>query len=67
MNLKRALGLDTRSERYAYASDPVMGYTSARKIPERWVQTTCGYCSVGCGMEIELAIWQVCGSEKQSV
>jgi assimilatory nitrate reductase catalytic subunit len=52
VNLKRALGLDTRAERYAYASDPVMGYTSARKIPDRWVQTTCGYCSVGCGMFI---------------
>jgi anaerobic selenocysteine-containing dehydrogenase len=50
--LKRALGLDTRPERYAYAVDPVMGYTAARKIPDRWVQTTCGYCSVGCGMFI---------------
>src|SRR5262249_598065 len=27
-------------------------YTSAKKIPERWVATTCGYCSVGCGIEI---------------
>jgi anaerobic selenocysteine-containing dehydrogenase len=50
--LKRLLGLDTRAERYAYAVDPVMGYTSARKIPDRWVSTTCGYCSVGCGMFI---------------
>ena len=50
--LKRALGLDTRAERYAYAVDPVMGYTAARKIPDRWVKTTCGYCSVGCGMSI---------------
>ena len=48
--LKRALGLDTRPERYAYGVDPVMGYTAARKIPDRWVKTTCGYCSVGCGM-----------------
>ena len=32
--------------------DPVMGYTAARKIPDRWVPTTCGYCSVGCGMFI---------------
>jgi assimilatory nitrate reductase catalytic subunit len=50
--LTRALGLDTRAERYTYASDPVMGYTAARKIPDRWVNTTCGYCSVGCGMFI---------------
>ena len=47
---KRALGLDTRADRYAYADDPTMGYTAARKIPDRWVKTTCGYCSVGCGM-----------------
>ena len=50
--LTRAIGLDTRADRYAYAVDPVMGYTAARKIPERWVKTTCGYCSVGCGMFI---------------
>ena len=23
-----------------------------KKIPDRWVPTTCGYCSVGCGIEI---------------
>jgi anaerobic selenocysteine-containing dehydrogenase len=50
--LTRALGLDTRAERYTYALDPVMGHTAARKIPDRWVKTTCGYCSVGCGMFI---------------
>ena len=47
---KRALGLDTRADQYTYAVDPTMGYTAARKIPDRWVKTTCGYCSVGCGM-----------------
>jgi assimilatory nitrate reductase catalytic subunit len=52
MSLKRILGLDTRPERYAYGVDPVMGYTAAAKIPERWIPTTCGYCSVGCGMFI---------------
>ncbi len=52
MSLKRFLGLDTHPEKYAYALDPVMGYTAAGKIPERWVPTTCGYCSVGCGMFI---------------
>lgn len=50
MNLKRVLGLDTRSDRYAYRVDPSAGYISARKVPDRWVSTTCGYCSVGCGM-----------------
>ena len=25
---------------------------SAQKVPDRWVATTCGYCSVGCGMFI---------------
>jgi anaerobic selenocysteine-containing dehydrogenase len=52
MSLKHLLGLDTRAERYASDVDPVMGYTAAAKIPERWVPTTCGYCSVGCGMFI---------------
>jgi assimilatory nitrate reductase catalytic subunit len=52
MSLKRLLGLDTRRERYSYDVDPIMGYTASRKIPERWVSTTCGYCSVGCGMFI---------------
>ena len=52
MKWNRLLGLDTRADRYAYGSDPEMGYVSAQKIPERWVATTCGYCSVGCGMFI---------------
>jgi anaerobic selenocysteine-containing dehydrogenase len=52
MNLKRILGLDTLEEKYSYASDPLTGYTSTQKIPDRWVATTCGYCSVGCGMFI---------------
>ena len=50
MNFKRTLGLDILNEKYAYATDEVTGYTSAQKIPDRWVSTTCGYCSVGCGM-----------------
>ncbi|HKY21754.1 MAG TPA: nitrate reductase [Vicinamibacterales bacterium] len=50
--LKRLLGLDTHAERYTYGVDPVMGHTATRKIPDRWVSTTCGYCSVGCGMFI---------------
>ncbi len=52
VSLARALGLDILADRYAYAIDPVAGYTSARRVPDRWVPTTCGYCSVGCGMFI---------------
>ena len=52
MSLQRILGLDTLSEKYAYATDPLTGHTAAQKIPDRWVATTCGYCSVGCGMYI---------------
>ena len=54
MNWRRAIGLDTLEKNYAYASSHETGYTSAKKIPEKWVATTCGYCSVGCGMEIGL-------------
>ncbi|HEY4365290.1 MAG TPA: nitrate reductase [Bryobacteraceae bacterium] len=50
--IKRLLGLDNRKEKYKYAHDPVLGHTSAKRVSERWVKTTCGYCSVGCGMEI---------------
>ncbi|MEO8100073.1 MAG: nitrate reductase [Acidobacteriota bacterium] len=52
MNWKRAIGLDNLSEEYAFARDASTGYTSAKRIPEKWVATTCGYCSVGCGIEI---------------
>jgi anaerobic selenocysteine-containing dehydrogenase len=50
VNLKRLLGLDTLSADYAYADDPVWGHTSASRVADRWTKTTCGYCSVGCGM-----------------
>ena len=50
MKLLQFLGIDTQREKYRYGVDPVFGYTSAAKIPDRWVKTTCGYCSVGCGM-----------------
>ena len=38
--------------RYRYAHDPVAGVVSAQAVADRWVSTTCGYCSVGCGMFI---------------
>src|SRR5688572_9997933 len=52
MNLKRLIGLDIQADRYAYADAPEVGYTSTQRIPDSWVSTTCGYCSVGCGMHI---------------
>ena len=48
----RFLGLDTAKEKYAYAVDPKFGYTAASRVADKWVETTCGYCSVGCGMLI---------------
>ena len=50
MNFLRKLGLDILAEKYSYAQDPEHGHTSAQKVPDRWVATTCGYCSVGCGL-----------------
>ncbi|MBI4469271.1 MAG: molybdopterin-dependent oxidoreductase, partial [Acidobacteria bacterium] len=52
MKIKRLLGLDILSGKYSYTNDPVVGYTSTEKSADRWVATTCGYCSVGCGMYI---------------
>ncbi|MFP5226384.1 MAG: molybdopterin oxidoreductase family protein [Acidobacteriota bacterium] len=50
MNLRRFLGLDIAREKYAFAKDDAVGHISAGKVADRWVKTTCGYCSVGCGM-----------------
>lgn len=50
--LLKFLGLDTAREKYRYSYDPTYGYLSQAKIPDHWVRTTCGYCSVGCGMYI---------------
>jgi len=52
VNLKRMVGLDILADQYAYGHDPEFGYMSASRIADRWVKTTCGYCSVGCGMLI---------------
>ena len=46
------MGVDTLREKYAYATDDVVGHVSRSRVAERWVKTTCGYCSVGCGMFI---------------
>lgn len=52
MNIRRRLGIDIQKEKYAYDVDEQFGFMSKAKIPDRWVATTCGYCSVGCGMFI---------------
>ncbi|MDQ4133505.1 MAG: molybdopterin-dependent oxidoreductase, partial [Actinomycetota bacterium] len=33
-----------------YEADDQGGVMNATRRPDRWVRTTCGYCSVGCGM-----------------
>ena len=50
--LARKSGLDIREAKYAYGLDPVLGFSSSRKHADRWVNSTCGYCSVGCGMQL---------------
>ena len=46
------LGADHGGDRYTYVEDERFGPVSASRRVERWVRTTCGYCSVGCGMLI---------------
>ena len=48
--IKRLVGIDTQPEKYAYAKDPRFGHVTESRVAEKWVKTTCGYCSVGCGM-----------------
>ena len=48
--VRRMMGVDTRQVEYAFARDPQHGHISQSRIAEKWVKTTCGYCSVGCGM-----------------
>jgi assimilatory nitrate reductase catalytic subunit len=48
----RKSGIDNLSSQYSYGIDPVLGFTSQRKHAQKWVKSTCGYCSVGCGMEL---------------
>jgi anaerobic selenocysteine-containing dehydrogenase len=52
MNWKRLSGLDNLKSDYSYDTNALTGYTSKRRIPEKWVPSTCGYCSVGCGIDI---------------
>ena len=50
--LARKSGLDILSSKYSYGEDAVLGFTSSRKHADRWIDSTCGYCSVGCGMQL---------------
>lgn len=50
--LKRRIGLDIRAAEYRYGHDPVLGFSAARRHADKWVNSTCGYCSVGCGMQL---------------
>lgn len=52
MNLLRLMGLDHQAHQYRQTDDAVLGPTHAGRAADTWVKTTCGYCSVGCGMEI---------------
>jgi assimilatory nitrate reductase catalytic subunit len=52
MNLLRVLGIDNLAGEYSYSRSDETGYTSSKKIADKWVPTTCGYCSVGCGIEV---------------
>lgn len=47
---QRLLGIDTAQAKYRYAEDPRFGYISESRVADTWTKTTCGYCSVGCGM-----------------
>jgi anaerobic selenocysteine-containing dehydrogenase len=66
LKLKRAAGLDTLQEEYAYSRGADTGYTSSKKIPDQWVATTCGYCSVGCGIEIGVKAGRAIASRPQA-
>jgi anaerobic selenocysteine-containing dehydrogenase len=44
------LGVGTNAEGYTYGTDERFGPMAESHRPDHWVRTTCGYCSVGCGM-----------------
>lgn len=46
------LGVDHGGDRYTYVDEPGRGPVSASRAVDQWVRTTCGYCSVGCGMRL---------------
>jgi assimilatory nitrate reductase catalytic subunit len=40
--LRKALGIDTAQDQYAYGEDARYGYVSQSRVAEKWVKTTCG-------------------------
>ena len=60
-------GLSHHGDRYRYASDPLRGPMHAANAPDRWVRTTCGYCSVGCGMLVGVTGTSPNGAGTQAV
>ncbi len=48
----RLLNLGTHSDPPGYETDERFGVMGESRRPDEWVPTTCGYCSVGCGMLI---------------
>lgn len=51
-SIARLLGIDNLSSKYRYAKDARYGHISESRVADKWVKTTCGYCSVGCGIQI---------------
>ena len=50
--MSRWLGFDISRSLYRYAKDERFGHTAESRVADKWTKTTCGYCSVGCGMLI---------------
>jgi len=50
--IKSILRGDIQEQKYALADDEQFGRISAAKKPDKWVDSTCGYCGVGCGLVI---------------
>jgi anaerobic selenocysteine-containing dehydrogenase len=48
--LARVIGRDHGGDRYRMTETPMQGPVSESRAAHHWVRTTCGYCSVGCGM-----------------
>ena len=48
--VESVLGVDHGGDRYTFVDSPGQGPISASRAVDHWVRTTCGYCSVGCGM-----------------
>jgi len=50
--IKDFLGFDIKEKKYKLSHDDSFGMISDAKLPDKWVKSTCGYCSVGCGLFI---------------